>query len=90
MLNPAEKIWWTKLAVSLVVAGLTVATQVYFGLQGSTSFMFGVIIYLSLSDILSRLMGVDRFRCLKIGAGAYFFTWLMAWTLLYTYVHPAV
>jgi len=88
-MNPAERIWWTKIAVSLAVAGLTVAAQVYLGLRGSTSFMFGVIIYLVLSDVLSHLMGVDRLRCLKIGVGAYFLTWLMVWTLLYTFIGPA-
>ncbi len=85
-MNASEKVWWTKLIVSLAVAGLTVATQKYFNLSGTTAFMLGVIIYLILSDVLSHLMGVDRFRCLRIGVGAYFFTWLMTWTLLFTYL----
>ena len=88
-MNPSEKIWWAKIGVSLVVAGITLAAQVFLGLGGSTTFMLGVLIYLSLSDLLSRMTGVDRFRSLKIGVGAYFFTWLTVWTLLYTYVQTA-
>ncbi|RLI09179.1 hypothetical protein DRO42_04910 [Candidatus Bathyarchaeota archaeon] len=88
-MNPAEKIWWTKVVASLGVACLTLATQVFFSMSGSTSFMFGVLIYLVLSDVLSRLMGVDKSRGLKIGIGAYFFTWMTVWILLYTYFQTA-
>lgn len=83
-MNPAEKIWWTKVVVSLAVAGLTLAAQVSLKLGGTTPFMLGVLIYLGLSDVLSHMMGVDRVRGLKIGVGAFFFTWLVTWTLLYT------
>lgn len=88
-MNPSEKIWWTKIGVSLGVAGFSLAAQVFLGLGGTTSFMLGVLIYLGLSDLLSHMTGVDRFRGLKIGVGAYFFTWLTVWTLLYTYVQTA-
>ncbi len=71
------------------MACLTLATQVFFSMSGSTSFMFGVLIYLVLSDVLSRLMGVDKSRGLKIGIGAYFFTWMTVWILLYTYFQTA-
>jgi len=87
-MNPAEKMYWTKVVASLAVAGLTLATQVFFGLTGITPIMFGVLIYLGLSDLLSNMMGVDRFRGLKIGVGAYFFTWMTTWILLYTVFHP--
>ena len=89
MLNPAEKIWWTKVAASFVVASITLVTQVSLGMAGTTSFMLGVLIYLLLSNLLSRFMGVDRIRGLKIGVGAYFFTWMMSWILLYTYIMTA-
>jgi len=87
-MNPAEKIWWTKVAASLAVSCLTIATQVFFNLGGPTALMLGVLIYLGLSDLLSNLMGVDRFRGLKIGVGAYFFIWMTAWILLFTYFNP--
>jgi len=87
-MDPSEKIWWTKVAASLAVACLTLAIQVFFNFGGSTSFMFGVLIYLGISDLLSNVMGVDRFRGLKIGVGAYFFIWMTTWILLYTCINP--
>lgn len=88
-MNPADRIWWTKIVVSLAVAGLTLAAQNFFGLGGPTAFMVGVIVYLGLSDVLSKVMGVERFRGLKIGVGAYFFTWMTVWIFLYTYLRTA-
>jgi hypothetical protein len=84
-MNRSETIWWTKLAVSIVVAGFTIVAQIYFSLSGVSSFMLGIVIYLGLSDLLSRTMGIDRYQGLKVGVGAYFFTWLTAWVLIYTY-----
>lgn len=84
-MNRSEKIWWVKLTVSIAVAGLTLVAQIYFELSGMSSFMLGVVAYLGLSDLLSRAMSVDRYSGLKVGVGAYFFTWLTAWILQYTY-----
>jgi len=88
-MNSPEKIWWTKVVASMMVAGLTLSMQVFFNLGDITSFMLGVLIYLGLSDLLSNVMGVERFRGLKIGVGAYFFIWVTTWILLYTYINPA-
>jgi len=86
-MNPAEKIWWMKLGISLAVACLTLVIQTSFNLGGIPSLMVGVIAYLGLSDVLSSVMGVDRSRGLKIGVGVYFFTWLTVWIFLYTLLH---
>jgi hypothetical protein len=48
--------------------------------------MLGVIIYLGLSDVLSNMNGVERTRGLKIGVGAFFFTWITSWVFFYTIV----
>lgn len=87
-MNSPDKIWWTKVVASMMVAGLTLSMQVFFNLGGVTSFMLGVLVYLGLSDLLSNVMGVERFRGLKIGVGAYFFIWVTTWILLYTYINP--
>jgi hypothetical protein len=87
-MNSSEKIWWLKAVLSIAVAVLTLATQIFFGLRGTSAFMIGVLVYLGLSDILSKLMGVDRSRGLRIGVGAYFFIWFTTWILLYTYFFP--
>lgn len=88
-MNPAEKIWWTKVFISIGVAGFTSVTQVFFDVRGVTLFMLGVMLYLVLSDVMSRVMSVDKFRGLKIGVGAYFFTWLTSWIFLYTVFSPS-
>lgn len=88
-MNSLDKIWWTKVVASLMVAVLTLSMQVFFNLGGVTTFMLGVLVYLGLSDLLSNVLGVERFRGLKIGVGAYFFIWVTTWILLYTYINPA-
>ena len=85
-MKASEKIWWTKLAAAVGVAIVTLVMQVFFNLQGTTTFMLGVIIYLGLSDVLSNMNGVERTRGLKIGVGAFFFTWITSWVLFYTIV----
>jgi hypothetical protein len=82
----SEKIWWTKLAAAVGVAIVTLVLQVFFNLRGTTAFMLGVIIYLGLSDVLSSMNGVERTRGLKIGMGAFLFTWITSWVLFYTIV----
>jgi hypothetical protein len=32
------------------------------------------------------MMGVEGYKGLKIGVGAYFFTWITTWIILYTYL----
>lgn len=83
-MKAAEKIWWTKLAAAVGVAIITSLVQLYFNVSGSVAFMLGVLLYMGISDLLSNLNGVDRMRGLKIGVGAYTFTWLTTWVLLYT------
>ena len=85
-MKAAEKIWWTKIAAAVGVAIVTLVMQVVFNLMGTTSFMLGVIIYLGLSDLLSNMNGVERTRGLKIGVGAFLFTWITSWVLFYTIV----
>ena len=80
----SEKVWWTKIAAAVGVAIVSVVLQVFFNLRGETTFMLGTVIYLGLSDVLSNMNGVERSRGLKIGIGAYLFTWITSWVLLYT------
>ncbi len=85
-MKASEKIWWTKLASAVGVAIITLVLQVVFKLQGTSTFMLGVIIYLGLSDVLSSMNGVERTRGLKIGVGVFFFTWITAWVFFFTIV----
>lgn len=89
-MKAAEKIWWMKVASAIGVAVLTVALQVFLNVSGLIAFMLGVLLYMGLSDVLASINGVDRTRGLKIGVGAYFFTWMMTWILMYTIVGPGL
>jgi hypothetical protein len=80
----SEKVWWTKIAAAFGVAIVSVVLQVFFNLRGETTFMLGTVIYLGVSDVLSNMNGVERSRGLKIGIGAYLFTWITSWVLFYT------
>jgi len=83
-MTPSDKIWWIKVAASIAVAWISLVLQGYLG--GASTFLMGVIVYIFLSNVISKVMGVDTYRGLKIGVGAYFFTWLTVWILLNTYL----
>ena len=85
-MKASEKIWWIKVAAAVGVGIVTMVLQVSFSLRGETTFMLGVIIYLGLSDVLSNMNGIERTRGLKIGVGAFFFTWITSWVLFFTIV----
>ena len=50
----------------------------------TSTFMFGAIIYVVISEIMARVFKIDNARSLKIGIGAFFFSWVMVWVLLHT------
>ena len=85
-MKASEKIWWTKVAAAVATALVTLVLQVSFNLNGTTAFMFGAILYLGLSDVLSSMNGIERSRGLKIGMGAFLFTWITSWVLFFTIV----
>jgi hypothetical protein len=68
------------------MAVLTLVLQVYFNVEGTILFMLGALLYMGLSDLISNMNGVERTRGIKIGIGAFFFTWMVIWILLYTVV----
>jgi hypothetical protein len=85
-MEASEKIYWTKLASAIGIAVLTLVLQVYFNVEGTILFMLGALLYMGLSDLISNMNGVERTRGIKIGIGAFFFTWMVIWILLYTVV----
>jgi hypothetical protein len=85
-MEASEKIYWTKLAAAIGMAVLTLVLQVYLNVEGMILFMLGALLYMGLSDLISNMNGVERTRGIKIGIGAFFFTWMVIWILLYTVV----
>ena len=78
-----EKFYWVKVLLALVMAAVFSILQSLI-LAGSTIFLLGIILYFPLSDFLGRKFGLERSSALKIGVGAYFFTWLAAWIIIFT------
>ena len=85
-MTPAEKIWWLKLVAAIGQACLTLVLQQFLNTDGTTVFMFGALLYVMLTEILSRVYKMDNARVLKIGMGVFLFTWIMVWVLLNTVV----
>jgi hypothetical protein len=83
-LKASEKVYWMKVGISILAAILCVVLQVYIRLDGSLVFMLGSIFYIVSSDLLATFMKIDRNHSIKIGIGAYIFTWITVWTILYT------
>jgi hypothetical protein len=84
-MKTSEKIWWTKLVLALVTAFITFSIQTFLNVEGLMSFIIGLLIYFIISDLLSNMNKIERFRGLKIGAGVYFFTWILTWVAIHTF-----
>lgn len=78
--------YWIKVGVSILAAILCVILQVFVKIDGSMVFMLGSIFYIVSSDFLSKYFKLEKGHGIKIGIGAYIFTWIMVWTILYTYL----
>jgi len=78
--------YWLKVGVSIIAAVLCVILQVYVKLDGSMVFLLGSAFYIVSSDSLSNYLKLEKGHGIKIGIGAYIFTWIMVWTILYTYL----
>ncbi len=83
-MEAAEKLYWSKVFLAVVVAMLSTLLQSMLQFSGVTAFTFGLLLYLIFSDLLSRTFKIEKQRALKIGVGAYFFTWLTVWIIIFT------
>jgi hypothetical protein len=84
VMKASERIWWVKLVGALILAVISYFIQVYLHVDGTLIFSFGTVIFLTLSQVMSNMYQIDRNRCLKIGIGTFFFTWMSVWVLLYS------
>jgi hypothetical protein len=80
----SDKIYWIKVGGAIVVGILTTLFNKYLGLEGNTTFMLGITIYIIFSEALAIIIKMDRSRTLRIGVGAFLFIWVVIWTLLNT------
>jgi len=82
--------YWIKAGFAVLAGIFSYSIQNYLNLDGSIVFMLGALVFLAFSDLLSAILKLERNHALKIGIGAYLFTWIITWTILYTVFNPTV
>jgi hypothetical protein len=80
----SDKVYWIKVGGAVIVGILTALANKNLGLEGNTTFMLGIIIYIIFSEALAIVTKIDRSRTLRIGVGAFVFIWVVVWTLINT------
>jgi hypothetical protein len=81
-----EKLYWTKALIATVIGILFSIIQSAAPLSGLVMLFLGISVYILLSDLLGRLYNIEQAKALKIGIGAYIFTWLIVWIIVYTLI----
>jgi hypothetical protein len=84
-------IYWARVGLAVIAAAASTALTLSLGERGLTTFMNGLTIAL-LVYLLTYYAFKAKFRnqvekqskIMTMGIGIYFFTWLVAWVLLYT------
>jgi hypothetical protein len=89
--KPLVIIYWLRLVLGIVAAGISTAVTILHDELSYTIFMNGITIalaiYLVSYYILKAKFGTQVEKQSKImtqGIGIYFFTWLVLWVLLYS------
>jgi hypothetical protein len=90
-LKPLVTLYWIKLALGIVAAGLSTIVAMLRDELSFTTFMNGLTIAL-LVYIISYYLLKARFaskvekqsKIMTTGIGIYFFTWLVFWILIYS------
>ncbi|MFB0543822.1 MAG: hypothetical protein ACETVR_03475 [Candidatus Bathyarchaeia archaeon] len=83
-MESVDKLYWTKVLLASVIATLFSVLRSINLLGGFTILILGIALYFPLSDLLGRKFGIERSSALKIGIGAFFFTLLAAWVIIFT------
>jgi len=84
-----EKLYWTKTLIAIVIGILFSIIQSAISLSSLTMLVLGITAYVLSSDLLGRFYGVEKAKALKIGIGAYIFTWLTSWIIVFTLLYGA-
>ncbi len=83
-MKTSDKVYWIKVGGAVIMGILATLLNKYFGLEGNTTFMLGITIYIIFSEALAIVIKMDRSRTLRIGIGAFLFIWVVVWTILNT------
>lgn len=83
-MEAADKFYWAKVLLASVMAIIFSILRSMDFLGGFATLTLGIALYFPLSDLLGRKFGIERSAALKIGVGAFFFTLLAAWVIIFT------
>ena len=98
-MKPLVMIYWTRVALAIVAAAISTVITLMFGERGISTLLNGLTIAL-LVYLITYYIFKAKFRnqiekqskIMTMGIGIYFFTWILAWVLIYSIVlgPPAV
>lgn len=89
MRNVAEKIYWSKVILGVTVAFLCITFNLtdFYGLGFGIGLYFAsALVYRYILNIWSNKIFSLR-RLYMIGVGAYFFTWIVLWSTIYSVLY---
>ena len=92
-MKPLALIYWARVALAIVAAAISTVITLAFGERGINTFLNGLTIAL-LVYLITYYPIKAKFRnqvekqskLMTQGIGLYFFTWLVAWVLIYTVI----
>ena len=90
-MKPLVLIYWTRVALAIIAAAISTVITLMFGERGISTFLNGLTValavYLVTYYILKAKFGSQiekKSKIMTMGIGIYFFTWILAWVLMYT------
>jgi hypothetical protein len=89
--KPLVLIYWTRVALAIIAAAISTVITLTFGERGISTFLNGLtialLVYLIAYYILKAKFSSQiekQSKIMTMGIGIYFFTWILAWVLMYS------
>jgi hypothetical protein len=89
--KPLVLIYWTRVALAIVAAAVSTVITLMFGERGISTFLNGLTIALLVYLITYYIVKAKfsnqiekKSKIMTMGIGIYFFTWILAWVLMYS------
>jgi hypothetical protein len=89
--KPIVMIYWTRVALAIVAAAISTVITLMFGERGISTFLNGLTIALAVYLITYYIIKAKfrnqiekQSKIMTMGIGIYFFTWILAWVLMYS------
>ena len=90
-MKPLVMIYWIRVALAIVAAAISTVITLMFGERGIRTFLNGLtialLVYLITYYIIKAKFGNQiekKSKIMTMGIGIYFFTWILAWVLIYS------